>query len=383
MTATVPAITIDPRCYDDSTANVVNISGGKDSLAQWLLALEHQVPNLVVAFADTGHEHPLTYDYIDQLERRLGPVRRARADFTARLAKKRATVQTKWVAELLAGAPGRWRWMAAGTPKGPVPAEPADVYRLDQRDGPWLWLSARPPMTDAQVQAVVDRALAALHPTGNPFVDLCLWKGRFPSTRARFCSFELKHEPIRTQIIEPLLAEYDEVISWQGVRAQESAARRDLAEWVTEPDGVAGLNVYRPIHQWTHDQVFALAARHGIAPNPLYAMGCSRVGCMPCVNVNKAELREIFLRFPEVVAHMTDMERLVAAASKRGNSTFFASSTDPHRVELDSQRVTVDSHGFATYRDWALSSRGGRNFDLLAAATDKAACSSVYAGVCE
>lgn len=34
---------IDPRCKSDSTANVISISGGKDSLAQWLLAIENNV----------------------------------------------------------------------------------------------------------------------------------------------------------------------------------------------------------------------------------------------------------------------------------------------------------------------------------------------------
>src|SRR5690606_30845370 len=70
----------------------------------------------------------------------------------------------------------------------------------------------------------IHRALEILKPTGNPFLDLCMWKGRFPSTKARFCTFDLKHEPVRTQVIVPALDEYDEVISWQGVRAQESPA---------------------------------------------------------------------------------------------------------------------------------------------------------------
>lgn len=44
-----------------------------------------------------------------------------------------------------------------------------------------------------------------------------MWKGRFPSTKARFCTFDLKHEPVRTQVVMPALDEYDEVISWQGL----------------------------------------------------------------------------------------------------------------------------------------------------------------------
>ena len=40
---------------------VLSFSGGKDSTAMYLLALEQGVDFLPV-FADTGHEHDLTYE---------------------------------------------------------------------------------------------------------------------------------------------------------------------------------------------------------------------------------------------------------------------------------------------------------------------------------
>lgn len=229
----------------------------------------------------------------------------------------------------------------------------------------------------------IARALEILHPTGNPFLDLCMWKGRFPSTKARFCTFDLKHEPIRTQIVLPALEEYDEVISWQGVRAQESPARAALPVWEEDADNTPGLHVYRPILNWTHEDVFALAKRHGIKPNPLYQQGCSRVGCMPCIHARKSELAEIFARLPEEIARVAEWERLVAACSRRGNSTFFPSTHDPRRAEKRIEVITVEDYGIASYRDWAMTTRGGSQFDLLAATNDKTVCSSVYAGVCE
>lgn len=126
-----------------------------------------------------------------------------------------------------------------------------------------------------------------MYPRGIPFLDLCIWKGRFPSTRARFCTFELKHRPIDEQIIQPLLGQYDDVVSWQGVRAQESASRARLPELELDADNQLGLHVYRPLLQWTHDDVFALAKRHGIPPNLLYQLGCSRVGYIPMYSCAK------------------------------------------------------------------------------------------------
>ncbi|ENU67947.1 phosphoadenosine phosphosulfate reductase family protein [Acinetobacter baumannii] len=40
--------------------NIVSISGGKDSAATLLLALEQKVPNLMGVFADTGNENQIT-----------------------------------------------------------------------------------------------------------------------------------------------------------------------------------------------------------------------------------------------------------------------------------------------------------------------------------
>ena len=332
----------DPRCKYDSTTNIISVSGGKDSLAQWLVALENGVPHITV-FADTGHEHPQTMEYLEYLEQKLGPVKRVQADFTRRIEGKRKFIAEKWPVSLVEEC-------------GMSPDEAAErIYQ----------------------------ALNILKPTGNPFLDLCMWKGRFPSTKARFCSLELKHDPVRDQVVLPALEEFDEVILWQGVRAQESPARANLPEWEEDADNTPGLHVYRPILKWLHEDVFALAKRHGIKPNPLYEQGCSRVGCMPCIHARKSELAEIFTRWPDEIKRVAEWERLVAACSRRGNSTFFPSTHDPRRAEKRIDVVTVDAYGIESYRDWAMTTRGGAQFDLLAESNDKSVCSSVYAGVCE
>lgn len=334
--------TVDPRCHASGTINIISVSGGKDSLAQWLVAIESGVSHVAV-FADTGHEHPQTMEYLDYLENKLGKILRVKADFTKQIEGKRKFIAEKWPVSLV------------------------------EECG----------LSSEEAKARVTQALDTLKPTGNPFLDLCMWKGRFPSTKARFCTFELKHEPVRSQVVEPALTEYDDVISWQGVRAQESPARAGLPVWEEDADDTAGLHVYRPILHWTHDDVFALAKRHNIKPNPLYQQGCSRVGCMPCIHARKSELAEIFTRFPEEIARVAEWEKLVAACSRRGNSTFFPATQDPVKKEQRIECITVESHGIETYRDWALTSRGGRQFDLLADENAHQACSSVYAGVCE
>jgi 3'-phosphoadenosine 5'-phosphosulfate sulfotransferase (PAPS reductase)/FAD synthetase len=333
---------IDKRCFDADVVNIVSISGGKDSLAQWLLAIESGV-KFIPVFADTGHEHPQTVEYLEYLESRLGKLVRVKADFAQRIEGKRKFIAEKWPISLVSEC----------------------------------------GFTAEQAAVVIEQALEALVPTGIPFLDLCMWKGRFPSTKVRFCTFELKHEPIKVQVVDPLVDSGNTVVSWQGVRAQESKERALLQEWEEGFDLGPRLAIYRPILRWTHEEVFAMARRHGINPNPLYQQGCSRVGCMPCIHARKSELAEIFSRWPEEIARVAEWEKLVAVCSRRGNSTFFPSTQDPRKAERRIECITLDSHGIETYRDWALTTRGGTQFDLLANATDHSVCNSVYAGVCE
>jgi len=327
-----------------TTINLASISSGKDSTATLLLAIEREVENLRGVFADTGHEHPAVYDYLDYLENATGvTIQRVKADFSKRIETRKANLHRflHWVAE----------------------NQSMKSHRLEG----WT-LNA------------IERAIEFLKPTGNPFLDLCLLKGRFPSTTARFCTDELKIAPIQDQVIWPLLRDSDVTIeSWQGIRWNESAARADAVEREgIEPDAQR-VFAYRPILSWTAEDVFAFHRKHNIRWNPLYEQGMGRVGCMPCVNCRKDELREIAARFPEETARVAEWERLVSQVSKSGAATFFTAIIDP--TVNSGEAISYKTHGIGRLIDWAQTSRGGRQYNLLA--TDKPEkCSSIY-GLCE
>lgn len=315
--------------------HIVSVSGGKDSTALLLLATRERGLNVEAVFADTGHEHPETYRYIEYLDAKVCPIRTVKNDFTDKIMRKRMFIARD-----------------QRTKRG-----------KDGRKLRWTNKAKR-------------RALAVLHPTGNQFLDLCLWKGRFPSTRRRFCSEQLKHEPIREQIVVPLLMDGHTVISWQGVRADESRSRANLPI-VDEPE--LGLVTYRPIIAWTAQDVFDFHRKHGIKWNPLYEQGMGRVGCMPCIHARKGELKEIAARWPEVIDWLGEMERLVSDGGKRGSSTFY----DVRNIEKgDTRRVNYKTHGIRKLVEWANTTRGGVQFDLLAPSEDLEMCSSIY-GLCE
>ncbi len=301
--------------------NVVSVSGGKDSTALWLLAMEQETPNLQVVMADTGNEHPLTYEYVDYLEKTIGvPISRVKMDFARQIAGKRLYVETKW----------RERGVS---------------------------------------EDVIADALEVLQVTGNPFLDLCVWKGRFPSSQAAFCSEQLKRIPITEQIQDPLLAAGDDVVSWQGVRADESSRRALLPAREHKSTHASGGELwnYRPILQWNVEQVFAMHRKHGIKPNPLYAQGMGRVGCMPCINCRKDELLEISKRFPREIERIRRWESVVSRACKRRSATFFTSDER--------------GHGIDELVAWSQTARGGQQLDFLRQ-QDGPTCTSIY-GLCE
>lgn len=308
--------------------DVMSVSGGKDSTAMWTLAVKELGIEVVPVFADTGNEHPTTYQYIDYLESVLGPIKRVVPDFTEQIAKKRQYVIEHWPTKL-------------------------------EKQG----------KSSVEIDKIIKRALDHLKTSGNPFLDLCIWKGRFPSTKARFCTQYLKIIPIAEQVYFPLFEQGYKITSWQGVRAAESPARAKLPEREDTPEGY---EVYRPLLHWSAKDVFDIHKKYGIEPNPLYTQGMSRVGCMPCINVNKAELFEISRRFPSEIARISEWERLVAGSSRRGDSSFLPALDDDDKKDI---------HDWV---EWSKTSYGGHNYDLLKMITleEPITCSSVY-GLCE
>lgn len=134
------------------------------------------------------------------------------------------------------------------------------------------------------------------------------------------------------------------------------------------------MSIYRPILRWTAAEVFAKHREHGVEPNPLYKMGMNRVGCMPCINASKDDLAEIARRFPEQIERIAEWERIVSGASKRGLSSFF-----PTREE--NMGGLADRTTIWKAVEWARTTRGGAQFDLLKTG-EAPACSSSY-GLCE
>ena len=312
------------------TIAVASVSGGKDSLATAIIAIiTHGRDNVRLVHADTGHEHPLTQDYVrEYLPIALGvPIDIVRADFTKDFERKR-----NFIAE---------HWEDDG-----VPAER------------------------------VERALDVLHPTGVPFLDLCMMKGRFPSRKAQFCTEELKRNPLDSYMIALAKSTNRPLESWQGVRRDESMNRRNA-----QAGEIADLGwlIRRPIAAWTAKRAIEFAASYGIEQNPLYRQGMGRVGCMPCINCGKDELHQIAQRWPAEIARVAEWERIVGECCKQGYSSLLH-KTDWSKTTQTREHV-YNAERIEQQVAWAATSRGGKQFDMFRA-LPPTECSSVY-GLCE
>lgn len=304
--------------------HIVSVSGGKDSTATLILAMRQFPETTHAVFADTGNEHEQTYEYLQYLESSLGVViHHLKQDFSEWWWRRRDYVRDKW-------------------PEKGVP--------------------------DETIRRVLD--LLEEGPTGNPMLDLCMIKGRFPSRMAQFCTQQLKTEPLTEFCLAVSDFSGNDVWSWQGVRRDESA-KRSKAQGFEEIG--PRLFAFRPIAGWSAQQTVDFVVKvNGMKLNPLYAQGMDRVGCMPCINSSKSVLAEISRRFPEHIERIAKWEELVSSVSKRGSSSW---------IPVPERDAHLNKLGIKNAVKWAKTLRGGKIADLQWD-DDAPSCASSY-GLCE
>jgi 3'-phosphoadenosine 5'-phosphosulfate sulfotransferase (PAPS reductase)/FAD synthetase len=216
------------------------------------------------------------------------------------------------------------------------------------------------------------------------FFELAKKKKRFPSVKARFCTSELKVLPTQSHI-HGLISRGYTVVAHSGVRRDESLSRAALPARDYDPGFLC--ECYRPLIDWGIEDIWAIHDRYSIPVNPLYKMGATRVGCLPCIINRKRELTMIARNFPEVVERLAAAEESIDTVN--GFSSFFAMDRVP--ITWRSKDVTLANGEIVkvpTARDvfnWAQTAWGGRQFQfdfMLDADPDSAVCPSGR-GMCE
>ncbi len=151
------------------------------------------------------------------------------------------------------------------------------------------------------------------------FYKLAEKKGRFPAVKSRFCTQQLKIFPTQAHIKQFQQAGLS-VLLVSGVRRAESEERSELPEF--EFDDYYMADMYRPLIDWSVEDIWAYLKHWGVPRNLLYEFGARRVGCFPCIMSSKAEIRTIAKHFPERIDMIREAERRI-------DSTFFRRTTTP------------------------------------------------------
>ncbi len=158
------------------------------------------------------------------------------------------------------------------------------------------------------------------------FVDLVMKKGLFPSRVMRFCTEELKVFPILAYL--QAREDASDLVNAVGIRRAESKARSTMSEYEWS-DGF-DCEIWRPLVTWNEEDVSDIHARHGLAKNPLYELGASRVGCWPCIHARKSEIALVARldpgRIDKIRTMEADLNARGAERDKDKNRAFVARS---------------------------------------------------------
>lgn len=261
----------------------------------------------------------------------------------------------------------------------------------------------------------------------NGMVDLAVKKKRFPATKSKFCTTELKVIPM----IDYVLDQKEHLLILQGIRADESESRSKMDtqcrffKYYFEPyqtntmiveslskkpklslvlqkkldKAIARLaigkedkkfhtyrkkevfewckiyadDIYRPFFNATADEVLSYSLNREINVNPLYFKGFSRVGCFPCIMCTQNEIYLIIKNHPETINKIQDAEIIA-------KSTFFPPDKVPPRYK---SMITAKGKKYPTLND-VVRYRNDKNAtgDLFEFDEEMNGCKSVYS-ICE
>lgn len=202
-------------------------------------------------------------------------------------------------------------------------------------------------------------------------------RASFPARMQRWCTRELKIEPLRAYHDRLIEETGVETVSAMGVRAEESTERAKMSVFEDECEGARswGGYLWRSLLAWTIADVIAIHRRHDVPMNPLYHLGFDRVGCFPCIYARKNEIALLASHAPDRIDVIETLERDVESIRSTRNAEsigryaytrggFFQTSGRGASVEEKS-----GDDRFTSIRDivaWSRTSHGGRQLPLLA-----------------
>lgn len=153
---------------------------------------------------------------------------------------------------------------------------------------------------------------------------------KFPQVSAdlstRWCSAYLKIDVCASAIRNQDRFKGIKTLVLTGERGEESSARGKYnimeADRSDLRNGKSPRHVdhFRPIRDWTEQEVWAIMERHNVRPHPAYEMGFGRVSCMKCIFGNADQFASAAAIDPKGTQEIADFEREFGVTIKRKDS---------------------------------------------------------------
>lgn len=147
-------------------------------------------------------------------------------------------------------------------------------------------------------------------------------RGRFPSKGQPFCTSGLKIGPIE-KVIKRWAKETGApiVVNCTGIRAEESPNRANMVPFQFMPKkslkrGGRDWYDWKPIFNWTTEEVFKYIEEKGQKPHFAYALGMSRLSCCVCILAKEEDLRISAQHNPELFLEYMDLEKEIGHTMK-------------------------------------------------------------------
>jgi 3'-phosphoadenosine 5'-phosphosulfate sulfotransferase (PAPS reductase)/FAD synthetase len=230
---------------------IVTFSGGKDSLAALLWVRNNFTKKFTTVFCDTDWEHPLTYQYINEVVEKLG------LDLV--------TLRSKKYDGFIDVSMKKKRF-------------PSSQRRFCTSELKSI------PMIDYLLDVVKD-----------DFIVIQGIRAAESANRAKMAAqcnyFKYYFEPYKQDK--------------NGKDKFHTYRRKEILSF----SKTHATDVLRPVFDWTAQRVIDYIIDNGLKPNPLYKMGFKRVGCFPCIMSAHTEIYQITQRFPERIDEIAEYEK--------------------------------------------------------------------------
>ena len=194
----------------------------------------------------------------------------------------------------------------------------------------------------------------------SPMIRLMFQNLNYPRNFMRWCTKRLKIDVLK-KYFDTLDFEPCNVV---GIRKLESIARSKLKEH--DYNDYLNCDVWRPIINWTEKQVIEIHHRNNVKPNSLYLNGSHRVGCYPCINSRKSEIKNLSKKRINLI-HEIETKINILRQQKNKTACGFFKTKDRNQTLIHD------------VLNWARTSYGGKQYMLF----DTTEPSCIKWGLCE